>query len=58
MSKIKEKPTVGLPEVHRLIDSAINKRPEDKRKQIFLRKRILHNSENRFTMNTQQYHIN
>ena len=32
----KKKLTVGLPEVYRLIDSAISKRQGDERKQIFL----------------------
>ena len=53
----KKNPTVGLPEVSRLIDSAIRKRQGDQRKYSFLEKKILHNRENGFTINTQQYHI-
>ena len=53
----KKNPTVGLPEVSRLINSAISKRQGDQRKHSFLEKKILHNMENRFTMNTQKYHI-
>ena len=41
---------VGLPEVSRLIKSAISMRQEDQRKG-FLRKKM----ENGFTMNTQKY---
>ena len=44
---------VGLPEVFKLIDSAISKRQGDRRKHSFLeRKKILHKRENRFTMCT------
>ena len=47
-------PTVGLPEVSKLIDSAISKGQVDQRKHNFLgRKKILHKRENGFTMNTQ-----
>ena len=53
----KKNPTVDLPEVSRLIDSAISKRQGDQRKQSFLEKKILHKRENGFTMNTQKYHI-
>ena len=53
----KKNPTVGLPEVSRLIDSAIRKRQGDQRKYSFLEKKILHNRENGFTINTQKYHI-
>ena len=53
----KKNPTVGLPEVSRLIDSAIRKRQGDQRKYSFLEKKILHDRENGFTINTQQYHI-
>ena len=50
----KKNPTVGLPEVSKLIDSAISKRQEDRRKHSFLeRKKILHKRENGFTMSTQ-----
>ena len=42
----KKNPTVGLPEVSRLINSAISKRQGDQRKHSFLV----------FTMNTQKYH--
>ena len=54
---LKKKPTVGLPEVYRLIDSAISKRQGDERKHIFLEKKIHHKRENGFTINTQKYHI-
>ena len=53
----KKNPTVGLPEVSRLIDSAIRKRQGDQREYSFLEKKILHNRENGFTTNTQKYHI-
>ena len=53
----KKNPTVGLPEVSKLIDSAISKRQGDQKKHSFLEKKILHNRENGFTMNTQKYHI-
>ena len=53
----KKNPTVDLPEVSRLIDSAISKRQGDQRKQSFLEKKILHKRENGFTMKTQKYHI-
>ena len=49
--------TVDLPEVSRLIDSAISKRQRHQRKYSFLEKKILHKRENGFTMNTQKYHI-
>ena len=50
----KKNSTVGLPEVSKLIDSAISKRQGDRRKHSFLeRKKILHKRENGFTMNTQ-----
>ena len=46
--------TVGLPEVSKLIDSAISKGQGDRRKNSFLeRKKILHKRENGFTMSTQ-----
>ena len=51
----KKNPTVGLTEVTKLVDSAISKRQGDQRKH--LRKKILRKRENRFTMNTQKYHI-
>ena len=35
----KENPTVGLPEVSRLIDSVISKRQENQRKHSFLDKK-------------------
>ena len=35
----KKNPTVGLPEVSKLIDSAISKRQEDQRKHSFLEKK-------------------
>ena len=53
----KKNPTVGLPEVSRLINSAISKRQGDQKKHSFLEKKILHKKENRFTMNTQKYQI-
>ena len=49
--------TVGLPEVSKLIDSAISKRQGDQRKHSFLEKKILHKSKNRFTMSTPKYCI-
>ena len=49
--------TVDLPEVSRLIDSGISKRQEDQMKHKFLEINILHKRENRFTMNSQKYHI-
>ena len=53
----KKYPKVGLPEVFRLINSAICKRQGDQRKHSFLEKKILHKRENGFTMNTQKYRI-
>ena len=51
---LKKNPTVGLPEVSKLIDSAISKRQGHRRKHGFLeRKKILHKRENGFTMNSQ-----
>ena len=50
--------TVGLPEVSKLIDSVINKRQGDQRKNSFLEKKILHKRENEFTVNSQKYHTN
>ena len=51
---MKKNPTVGLPEVSKLIDLAISKRQGDRRKHSFLeRKKILHKRENGFTMSTQ-----
>ena len=50
----KKNPTVGLPEVSKLIDSVISKRQGDRRKHSFLeRKNILHKRENGFTMRNQ-----
>ena len=49
----KKNPTVGLPEVSKLIDSVISKRQGDRRKHSFLKsKKILHKRENGFTINT------
>ena len=48
---------VGLPEVSKLIDSAISKKQGNQRKHTFLEKKILHNRDNGFTINTQKYHI-
>ena len=51
---MKKNPTVGLPEVSKLIYSAISKRQGDRKKYSFLeRKKILHERENGFTMSTQ-----
>ena len=50
----KKNHTVGLPDVSKLIESAISKRQRDQRKHSFLeRKKILHKKENGFTMKTQ-----
>ena len=50
----KKNPTVGLPEVSKLIDSAISKRQGDLRKHSFLeRKKILQKRESGVTMSTQ-----
>ena len=54
---LKKNPTVGLPEVSKLTESAISKRQGDQRKHSFLEKKILHKRENGFTANTQKYHI-
>ena len=48
----KKNPTLSLPKVYRLIDSAISKRQGDQRKHIFFEKKILHKRKNEFTMNT------
>ena len=53
----KKNPTVGLPEVSNLIDSAISKTQGDRGNTVFLRKRILNNKENGFTMKTQKYYF-
>ena len=53
----RKNPTVGLPEVSTLTDSAISKRQGDQRKYSFLEKKILHKRENGLTMNTHKYHI-
>ena len=53
----KKNPTVGLPEISKLIESAISKRQGDQRKHSFFQKKILHNKENVFLMNTHKYHI-
>ena len=51
----KKNSTVGLPEVSKLIDSAISKRQGDQRKHSFLeRKKKLHKRE---SGKTQKYHI-
>ena len=49
--------TVGLPEVSKVIDSAISKRQGDQGKHSFLAKKILYKRENGFIMSTQKYHI-
>ena len=54
---IKKNPTGCLPEVSRLIGSAISKKQGDQRKHSFLEKKKLHKRENGFFMNTQKYHI-
>ena len=53
----KKNPTVGLPEVSNLIDSAISKRQGDRGNMVFLRKRILNKKENGFTRKTQKYYF-
>ena len=53
----KKTTTVGLPEVSKMIDSAINKSQRDQRKHNFLEKKKLYKRENGFIMNTQEYHI-
>ena len=53
----KKNPTAGLTEVSKLIDSPKSMGQGDQRKQSFLEKKILHKREDRFTMNTQKYHI-
>ena len=53
----KKNPTVGLPEVSNLIDSAISKRQGDRGNMVFLRKRILNKKENGFTMKIQKYYF-
>ena len=54
---VKKNPTVGLPEVSNLIDSAISKRQGEQRKNSFPEKKILHKRENGFPIKTQKYHI-
>ena len=50
----KKKPTVDLPKISKLLDSAITKRQEDKRKHSFLeREKSLHKRENGFNMSIQ-----
>ena len=52
----KKNHTEGLPDVFKLIESAISKRQRDQRKHSFLeRKKILHKKENGFTMKTQNH---
>ena len=53
----KKNPIVSLPEISKLIDSAIRKRQGDQRKHKFVEKKILDKKENVFTMNTWKYHI-
>ena len=53
----RKNPTVGLPEVSTLTESAISERQGDQRKYSFLEKKILHKRENGLTMNTHKYHI-
>ena len=52
----KKNPPAGLAEVSELMDSALNQRQGDQRKDGFLEKKRLHKRENGFTMNTQKYH--
>ena len=54
---LKKNPTERLPEVSRLIDSAISKKQGNQRKRSFLEKKILDKRENGFLINTQEYHI-
>ena len=56
-SNIQEKPTVGLPEVSRLINSAMSKRQGNQMKHSFLEKKYCIKRENGFTMNNQKYRI-
>ena len=49
----KKNPTLGLPELSKLIDSVISNRQGDQRKHSFLEKK----NHKRKTMNTQKYHI-
>ena len=49
----KKNPTLGLPELSKLIDSVISNRQGDQRKHSFLEKK----NYKRKTMNTQKYHI-
>ena len=53
----KKNPTVGSPEVSKMIDSAISKRRGKQRKHRFRENKILHKRKNGFIMNTQKYHI-
>ena len=49
----KKNPTLGLPELSKLIDSGISNRQGDQMKHSFLEKK----NYKRKTMNTQKYHI-
>ena len=51
-------PTLGLPEVSKLIDPVMSKRQGHRMKHSFLEKKIRHKRENKFPMNTQKYQIN
>ena len=54
----KESPALGLPEVSKLIDSAISNRQGGQRKHsYFEKKNIIHKRENEFNMNIQKYII-
>ena len=53
----KKNRNAGVPEVSKLIHSAISNRQGDQRKHRFLEKKLLHKRENEFNMNTQKYHI-
>ena len=50
-------PTADLPDVSKLIGSAISKRQGDQKKYSFLDKNIVHKRENGFTTNTQKYYV-
>ena len=53
----KKNPTVGLPEVSKLIDSAIKRDKVAEGNTAFSRKKRLPKMVNRFTMNRQKHHI-
>ena len=54
----KESPALALPEVSKLINSAINSRQGGQRKHSYFdKKNIIHKKENEFNMNIQKYII-